>query len=201
MWSSLLQTAFLVVAGCVVTAILHRVFNRSVLDNIPGPPSKSFLTGTWTSGLSHVSLQSPLGNTLEYYNPTGWRFHRELEDNYGGVVLLRGLFNVRGISTDSILCADSRVGPYSIRLRSRCIAQHRQQRNGHLRRATAGGQVKIHFLLIFCRRTLKKCIQYELSDVREGYLVHARPRAQETAQGDGAGVFNRQSARDDIAFL
>ncbi|KAJ6532314.1 cytochrome P450 [Mycena vulgaris] len=51
----------------------------SVLDNIPGPPRKSFVTG----------------NLIQYTNPDGWDFHKELEENYGQVVKLHGLLGAR----------------------------------------------------------------------------------------------------------
>ncbi|KAJ7457798.1 cytochrome P450 [Mycena latifolia] len=73
---SLLQTTLILGSGYAVIGIIRRIFGRSVLDNIPGPPSRSPLTG----------------NLLEFRDPNGWEFQRELEENYGGVVLLRGLF-------------------------------------------------------------------------------------------------------------
>ncbi|KAJ6587448.1 cytochrome P450, partial [Mycena vulgaris] len=51
----------------------------SVLDNIPGPPRKSFVTG----------------NLTQYNDPDGWVFHKELEENYGQVVKLHGLLGAR----------------------------------------------------------------------------------------------------------
>ncbi|KAJ7157698.1 cytochrome P450, partial [Mycena crocata] len=73
---SIIQTVFLIGSGYAAITILRRIFRRSVLDLIPGPPAKSFL----------------LGSLLEYHNPDGWEFQRQLEDNYGGVVRIRGLF-------------------------------------------------------------------------------------------------------------
>ncbi|KAJ7693060.1 cytochrome P450 [Mycena rosella] len=60
-----------------IRTLLRRVF--SVLDNIPGPPLKSLLTG----------------NLTQYYDPDGWAFQRELEQNYGQVVKFHGLFGDR----------------------------------------------------------------------------------------------------------
>ncbi|KAJ6587527.1 cytochrome P450 [Mycena vulgaris] len=51
----------------------------SVLDNIPGPPRKSLVTG----------------NLIQYTDPDGWDFHKELEENYGQVVKLHGLLGAR----------------------------------------------------------------------------------------------------------
>ncbi|KAJ6607875.1 cytochrome P450 [Mycena sp. CBHHK59/15] len=75
MSSTLLQTALFLCTAYVLTALLRRIIGRSVLNNIPGPPSKSFLTG----------------NLLQYHNPNGWDFQQDIEENFGGVVRLRGL--------------------------------------------------------------------------------------------------------------
>ncbi|KAJ7681271.1 cytochrome P450 [Mycena rosella] len=53
----------------------------SVLDKIPGPPPKSWLTGHLT----------------QYHDPDGWAFHKDLEEKYGQVVRLHGLFGDRGL--------------------------------------------------------------------------------------------------------
>ncbi|KAJ7478259.1 cytochrome P450 [Mycena latifolia] len=57
-------------------AILRRIFSSTVLDNIPGPPSRSLLTG----------------NLPAFHDPDGWDFHKDMEENYGQVVKLRGFF-------------------------------------------------------------------------------------------------------------
>ncbi|KAJ6551734.1 cytochrome P450 [Mycena capillaripes] len=72
-----IQTAVLLAAGCVAISFIRRLFKRSVLDSIPGPTPKSFFTG----------------NLLEYHDPNGWDFQRRLEDDYGGVVRIPGLFS------------------------------------------------------------------------------------------------------------
>ncbi|KAJ7924201.1 cytochrome P450 [Mycena leptocephala] len=57
--------------------LLRRVF--SVLDNVPGPSPKSLLTG----------------NLAQFHDPDGWDFHKEIEENYGQVVKIQGLFGDR----------------------------------------------------------------------------------------------------------
>ncbi|KAJ7488873.1 cytochrome P450 [Mycena latifolia] len=86
-----IQTVVLLGAGYVFVSLLRRVFRRSPLDTIPGPPSKSFLTG----------------NLLQYHNPDGWEFQRELEENYGGVVRLRGLLGGAGLFVSDPLALHS----------------------------------------------------------------------------------------------
>ncbi|KAJ7703987.1 cytochrome P450 [Mycena rosella] len=76
---SLVQTGLLVGGGYVLLSIVRRIFSSSPLDTIPGPPSHSFLFGT-----------SP-GNLKETHDPDGWEFQRALEEDYGGVVRIRGL--------------------------------------------------------------------------------------------------------------
>ncbi|KAJ7137420.1 cytochrome P450 [Mycena crocata] len=64
----------LILLGCwVIHAVLRRVF--SPLDNIPGPPRKSILTG----------------NLTQYHDPDGWEFHGDLEENWGQVAKIHGL--------------------------------------------------------------------------------------------------------------
>ncbi|KAJ7227551.1 cytochrome P450 [Mycena rebaudengoi] len=58
-------------------ALLRRVF--SVLDNVPGPLPKSLLTG----------------NLAQFHDPDGWLFHKEIEENYGQVVRIQGVFGDR----------------------------------------------------------------------------------------------------------
>ncbi|KAF8202147.1 cytochrome P450 [Pholiota molesta] len=53
----------------------HRVL-KSSLDNIPGPPAKSFWRGSFR----------------EFYNINGWAFHREMSERYGGVIKIKALF-------------------------------------------------------------------------------------------------------------
>ncbi|KAJ7646240.1 cytochrome P450 [Mycena rosella] len=71
----------------------------SVLDKIPGPPSKSWLTGHLT----------------QFYDPDGWAFQKDLEENYGQVVRLHGLFGDRGLyvfdpaALHSILIKDQNI--------------------------------------------------------------------------------------------
>ncbi|KAJ6587621.1 cytochrome P450 [Mycena vulgaris] len=77
--------AFLLALVYGTRLLWRRLF--SVLDNIPGPPRKSFVTG----------------NLTQYTNPDGWDFHKELEENYGQVVKLHGLL---GVSPATTLCFD-----------------------------------------------------------------------------------------------
>ncbi|KAJ7710409.1 cytochrome P450 [Mycena rosella] len=71
---SLFQYGVLALALYVAWSILQRVFASTALHNIPGPPSRSILTG----------------NLSEFYDPDGWDFHKDLEEKYGQVVKIRG---------------------------------------------------------------------------------------------------------------
>ncbi|KAJ6529111.1 hypothetical protein DFH09DRAFT_155284 [Mycena vulgaris] len=53
----------------------------SPLDNVPGPPRKSLLTG----------------NLTQYHDPDGWEFQREIEEDYAEVVKIHGLCGDRGL--------------------------------------------------------------------------------------------------------
>ncbi|KAF7351645.1 Cytochrome P450 [Mycena sanguinolenta] len=69
-------TCTLLLAFCI-GLLLRRVW--SGLDNVPGPPPKSFLTG----------------NLSQFHDADGWEFQRELEQSYGQVVKLHGLLGDR----------------------------------------------------------------------------------------------------------
>ncbi|KAJ7797219.1 cytochrome P450 [Mycena olivaceomarginata] len=69
----------LFVVFCGIRNLLRRVF--SVLDNLPGPPRKSMITGNLTQLHDHEDY-------------TG-EFQRELEQDHGQVVKLHGLFGAR----------------------------------------------------------------------------------------------------------
>ncbi|KAJ6567938.1 cytochrome P450 [Mycena vulgaris] len=74
MGPTLSHYAALAVASYAIWSILRRIFGATVLDNIPGPPSRSI----WT------------GNLPAFYDPDGWEFHHDIEENYGQVVKIKG---------------------------------------------------------------------------------------------------------------
>ena len=73
----------------IVSAILHvllkllqRFFVKSALDNIPGPPSQSFLFGDFLESLILdfaflLFTQSP-GVFPQVFNTKGWDFHKDM---------------------------------------------------------------------------------------------------------------------------
>ncbi|KAJ6577198.1 cytochrome P450 [Mycena capillaripes] len=68
--------ALLVIGGLWVARWLWMVLlTRKILNNVPGPTPRSFLTG----------------NFAEIYSVNGWDFHHELGEKYGGVVRVSGL--------------------------------------------------------------------------------------------------------------
>ncbi|KAJ7240250.1 cytochrome P450 [Mycena rebaudengoi] len=75
------STAVLCVLVVFLFYAIQRVWRRvfSPLDNVPGPPRKSLVTG----------------NLTQYYDPDGSEFHKDLEENYGQVVKIHGLFGAR----------------------------------------------------------------------------------------------------------
>ncbi|KAJ7088057.1 cytochrome P450 [Mycena belliarum] len=77
MVSSPPQYAAAALGAYAIWYLVRRFFVSTPLDNVPGPPSPSFLTG----------------NLLELHDPDGWEFHHQLETNYGQVVKLRGLLS------------------------------------------------------------------------------------------------------------
>ncbi|KXN84323.1 Cytochrome P450 3A16 [Leucoagaricus sp. SymC.cos] len=67
----------------IVRAIVETFVLKSPLDDIPGPPSRSWL----------------LGNVTQLFNPRGWGFHRHILEKFGRVVKLRGPFGERFLVT------------------------------------------------------------------------------------------------------
>ncbi|KAI0821934.1 cytochrome P450 [Trametes gibbosa] len=63
-------------AAWLIWKLLRPFVVRSTLDNLPGPPSQSFL----------------YGNLKQVYDKKGWDFHRSLGSLYGPVLKLHGRF-------------------------------------------------------------------------------------------------------------
>ncbi|KAI0789221.1 cytochrome P450 [Abortiporus biennis] len=70
-----LHAVVLSVVAWVVWKVAYRFFVRTSLDNIPGPKSKSILTG----------------NLGQMFDRHGWDFHHELGQRYGPIVKLSGI--------------------------------------------------------------------------------------------------------------
>ncbi|KAJ7729174.1 cytochrome P450 [Mycena metata] len=93
-----------VTAICALIAIFYviRILRRrssSTLDNIPGPPPTSFITG----------------NLTEYHDADGWDFQQKLEQDYGRIVRFQGLLGARVLfvfdptAMQSILVKDQNI--------------------------------------------------------------------------------------------
>ncbi|OCH86572.1 cytochrome P450 [Obba rivulosa] len=72
----LLQSVLVYFTTWSLWRFFRRLIVKSKLDNLPGPPSMSFLKG-------HLG---------QLYDPHGWNFYKSLSQDYGTVVNLRGLF-------------------------------------------------------------------------------------------------------------
>ena len=69
------------------------------MDNVPGPPSPSTVTGDIPrcSRTSVTYLNMWAGNFGQLFDPQGWEFHKHIVDKYGGVVKVQALFGVSGL--------------------------------------------------------------------------------------------------------
>ncbi|KAF8193952.1 cytochrome P450 [Mycena galopus ATCC 62051] len=76
MLRSILQYGLALWLSYVISKTLRRLCGRSILDNIPGPPSESLLAG----------------NLARLHGPDSWDFHKTLEEDFNGVVKIHGLF-------------------------------------------------------------------------------------------------------------
>jgi hypothetical protein len=97
------MTPIITVIALLAIFYVIRILRRrssSTLDNIPGPPSKSFITGArpvffcFACISYRIDTPSP-GNLTEYHDADGWDFQEKLEQNYGRVVRFQGLLGVR----------------------------------------------------------------------------------------------------------
>lgn len=98
---SLYSLLFLALAGGAAWYAWQRSQRRKhhVLENLSGPPSRSFLKSELTCSLVVYSPLNPshTGSLGEMYNRHAMPFQKDVALNYGSVVKLRGLFNVRSI--------------------------------------------------------------------------------------------------------
>ncbi|TEB15216.1 hypothetical protein FA13DRAFT_1721278, partial [Coprinellus micaceus] len=67
--------------GWAIFKSLKRVFWRSPLDNLPGPPGGSFLAGHFN----------------RVFTVDAWDYHKHLAMTYGSVVKLRGVFGAKAL--------------------------------------------------------------------------------------------------------
>ncbi|KAJ7127137.1 cytochrome P450 [Mycena epipterygia] len=79
--SPLIQAVLAITAVWVARWLWLRLAAQRILNNIPGPDSRSF----WT------------GNLAELYNVDGWDFHKEIGEKYGGVVRVNALFGEKQV--------------------------------------------------------------------------------------------------------
>ena len=101
MSSQVLQVTIVSAVSWVLWKYFRQFFLSSPLDNIPGPPSRSWLYGV--SDILRVvqgagsCLTYLLGNLKQILAKDGWDFIQHLTDDYtAGIVKLDGLLGVRG---------------------------------------------------------------------------------------------------------
>ncbi|KAJ3559691.1 hypothetical protein NM688_g188 [Phlebia brevispora] len=76
MFLSVLQVLLIPAVSWVLWRILRPYVVRSSLDDIPGPPADSLI----------------YGNFKQLFDRHGWSFHDNMEDLYGPIVKIRGMF-------------------------------------------------------------------------------------------------------------
>ena len=100
----------------IIWRFTRDLFLTSPLDNIPGPPSTSWIKGKrrsfWIplslSLITHICSRFIIGNLGQLYNRQGWDWLDGLGNNYNKVVKLTGLLGVcshKDDYTDSLLPA------------------------------------------------------------------------------------------------
>lgn len=94
--SRYVAVALLFLASWVVLRLRGR---KSILHNLPGPPSAPWLIGAWCNlfrhGIIHVDARSYVGNLKEFFDRDCWDYRAEYARQYGRVAKLHGMFGVR----------------------------------------------------------------------------------------------------------
>lgn len=82
MFTILLQVVTVSAILHVLCKVLQRFFTKSVLDNIPGPPSQSFLFGNFLEFLilesAFLLFTASPGVFPQVFNTKGWEFHKDI---------------------------------------------------------------------------------------------------------------------------
>ncbi|KAF9002258.1 cytochrome P450 [Cyathus striatus] len=76
MFLLLTEAALLYIAWWFGSRYIRQYIFKGPLENIPGPPSPSFFTG----------------NIRQIFNANAWNFHKEISEQYGGVVKIKAPF-------------------------------------------------------------------------------------------------------------
>ncbi|KAF9002264.1 cytochrome P450 [Cyathus striatus] len=76
MFLLLLELCLLYVAWKIGPSYIRQYIFKGPLENIPGPPSSSFMSG----------------NVRQFLNRNAWEFHKEVAARYGSVVKIKSLF-------------------------------------------------------------------------------------------------------------
>ena len=96
----LLQAACICGSSWLLWKILRQYLVKSVLDNLPGPPSPSLIKGTFAILREAHSTDKCLSGHMErlFHKNEGWKMHDELGNKYSPVARIKGFL---GVSSDS----------------------------------------------------------------------------------------------------
>lgn len=92
MFTIFLQSVIVYVILYALWKLQRQFFTKSALDNIPGPPSQSFLFGKFFEPLIFETvvllfIQSP-GVFPQLFNIKGWEFHKHIEQECANIFLI-----------------------------------------------------------------------------------------------------------------
>ena len=79
--------------------LYRRLFAKSPLSVLPGPPSPSFIYGNAAECCVRKLLITCSGHLNQVFDPNGWDFFNRLQENYEAVIRLDGLLKVRFFRT------------------------------------------------------------------------------------------------------
>ena len=95
----LLQAVLLGGFAWALWQIIRPYVVKSPLDVVPGPPSKSFLSGeSLVAGYPRsILMVFPSGNLEQLFDRDAWGFHDEVGQNYGPIVKINAVLGVSAV--------------------------------------------------------------------------------------------------------
>lgn len=90
------EIAIISLGALTLWGLYKRLFSKSPLSVLPGPPSSSLIYGNAAVNLYTRTLLIPCsGHINQVFDPNGWDFFSKLQENYEAVVKLDGILKVR----------------------------------------------------------------------------------------------------------
>ena len=88
--------AIISLGALTLWGLYRKLFAKSPLSVLPGPPSPSFIYGkAAVDWYTRILLTTCSGHINQVFDPNGWDFFSKLQENYEAAVRLNGVLKVR----------------------------------------------------------------------------------------------------------